>query len=335
MTCASAVLEEVAMIIDAHAHLWVKGYRPHWNEEGMLRRRARVLGKTIEELGPDATARMWSANGDDLIEEMDDAGIDLAVTLRVDYGVVLPGADNDSPVPLAEQHRRHAEWVADHPGRLLLGAGVDPRRPNACDFVRWAVQDLGARILKLYPPAGFYPNDRNVYPLYNVAVELGIPVVYHTGPVAIGPMRSKYAHPLYLEDVAIDFPDLRILAGHCGGPWWRDLLAIARNQPNIYVDTAEWQEDLQQPLAFYGKLREVLNTLGAERVLFASDWHAPRPQFSLTSYVRAFREIPADVRAAGMTFTEVEQAAVLGENALRFFDLSASHIGRAPTGAHH
>jgi uncharacterized protein len=312
------------MIIDAHAHIWVEGFRPRWNEEGMLRGLARRRGKTLTELGEAPAAQLWSADGDDLVQEMDQAGIDLAVTLRVDYGVVLPGAEHDSPVPLEEQHRRHAEWVAKHPGRLLLGVGVDPRRPDAVAFVRRAVRDFRARAIKIYPPAGFYLNDAVTYPLCATAVELGIPVVYHTGPVAVGPMRSKYAHPLHLEDVAIDFPDLKILAGHCGGPWWRDLLAIARHQPNIYVDTAEWQVGLQHPQSFYAKLREVMDSLGAERVLFASDWHAPRPEISLARYVDALQHIPDSVRAAGIDFTDAERKAVLGENAVRFFGLSAA-----------
>lgn len=311
------------MIIDAHAHIWVDGFRPRWNEEGMLDRLARQQGKTGAELGREALARQWSTEGDDLLQEMDGAGIDAAVTLRVDYGAVLPGAENDAPIPLDEQHRRHAAWVAQHPGRLLFGLGVDPRRRNAPDFVRWAVRELGARVLKLYPPAGFYPNDPTVYPLYETALALGIPVNFHTGPVGVRPMRSKYAHPLHLEDVAIDFPDLKILATHCGGPWWRDLLAIAANQPNISVDTALWQSELHTPLAFYGKLRQVMDVLGASRVLFASDWHAPRPEVSLSQFVRAFQETPAEVRATGIDFTEAERRAVLGENAMRFFGLSA------------
>ena len=306
------------MIIDAHAHTWAGGWRPRWNEEGSGRAIARHMGLTSMDPN-EFMATTWDPEGDKLVEEMDRNGVDLTVVLRIDYGVILPGAENDSLVSIEEQCRITAQAVQKHKGRLMWGVCADPRRPGTLKLLDLCLGELGAKRIKLYPPGGFYPNDRAVYPIYEKAVQYGVPVDFHTMAVRVSPMRSKYSHPMYLEDIAIDFPELKILATHAGGPWWwQDMLAIAEGKENIYLDIAGWQPELRyNPLECYRRIREMMDRVGVERLLWATDWAGPNtlPQ---GSWLKAFQEIPDEVKKAGIEFSEAELRAFLGESAAKF-----------------
>ena len=103
------------------------------------------------------------------------------------------------------------------------------------------VAEAGARGLKLYPPAGFYPSDEVCVPLFRVAMEADVPVLAHCGP-ASAPLQSKYAHPLAWDEVAARFPKLKIVLGHGGKieAWAREAVAIAIFKPNISIDISLW-----------------------------------------------------------------------------------------------
>jgi len=264
-------------------------------------------------------ARTDDPHADKLVAEMDKNGVDLSVVLRIDYGVILPGAENDSKVPIEEQYRITAQAVQKHRGRLLWGAGADPRRANYLSLLDLCLRELGAKRIKLYPPGGFYPNDRILYPIYEKAIDYGVPVDFHSMPVRVNPMRSKYSHPIYLEDVAIDFPELKILATHAGGAfWWQDMLAVAEGKENIYLNVAGWQHEHERnPVECYRRIREMMNRVGPDRIMWATDWAGPStlPQ---GSWLRAFQLIPDKVQEAGISFSPKELKAFLGESAAKF-----------------
>lgn len=313
------------MIIDSHVHIWAKGWRPPWNQNRILASVARNRGISMDEAMA-FMERTWDPDGDGLLAEMNLTGVDKALVFRVDYGVVVPG--EVSEVPFEEQNRLTSELVSKHPDRLAWCAGVDPRRPNAASFVKKAITEWGARGLKLYCAGGFYPNDRIVYPIYEVLQEYGVPAMFHVGPNALAPMLSKYTHPLHLEEVSIDFPDLTLHAGHGGVGharhsfgWYQDMLAIAELHGNIVIDTAIWQGMAQRdPQRFYGYLRNAVDVLGADRVMYATDWANPAVP-SNGWFLKMFQEIPEEVKEAGVDFSEDEKRAILGENAARIYKL--------------
>ena len=114
-----------------------------------------------------------------------------------------------------------AGWVAKHPDRFS------------------GVRDLGFVALRVVPWLwGLPPNDRRYYPLYAECVELGVPFctqVGHTGPLR----TSGTGRPIpYLDDVALDFPELTIVAGHIGYPWTEEMVALSRKHPNVHIDTS-------------------------------------------------------------------------------------------------
>jgi uncharacterized protein len=119
---------------------------------------------------------------------------------------------------------------------------VDLRRPvQAVRELRRAVRELGFVAVRVVPWLwGLPPNDRRYYPLYAECIELGVPFctqVGHTGPLR----PSETGRPIpYLDDVALEFPELTIVAGHIGYPWTEEMIALARKYPNVYIDTSAY-----------------------------------------------------------------------------------------------
>ncbi|MGQ0561723.1 MAG: amidohydrolase family protein, partial [Gemmatimonadota bacterium] len=127
----------------------------------------------------------------------------------------------------------------------------------------------GARGLKLYPSYQFfYPNDRTVYPLYELCSSAGIPVLLHIGSSVIPGTRIKYCDPIHLDDVAVDFPGLAIVMAHGGRGFWYDECAfLASHFRNVYVDVAGLVP--HRLLQYFPDLERA-----ADKYVFGSDWPA-------------------------------------------------------------
>ena len=124
---------------------------------------------------------------------------------------------------------------------------------------------------------GWPPNDRRYYPLYADCVELGVPFctqVGHTGPLR----SSETGRPIpYLDDVALDFPDLVIVAGHIGYPWTEEMVALARKYPNVHIDTSAYTVRRYPPeLVRYLRARRA-----RKKVLFGTNWPMIAPEKAL------------------------------------------------------
>ena len=293
------------MIFDAHVHVWGnKTWLPKWSWEMLNRLQAQRYGKSIKEMENFRDSSL-DPDGNIMIDNMNRVGVDRAMICVVDYGLVIKG--EDAGLPIEEINYRHYEIVKQHPDRFCLAIGVDPRRPNATEIIETGVKEWGARALKLYPPAGWYPNDRAVYPLYEKCTDLGIPVNYHTGPMA-SPFRSKYSHPVHFDDVAVDFPDLTLYCTHTGHGSYMEMLAIARSKANIVCDLAGWLSWIRsgESLAFYKTWRYIVNMLGSKRVVFASDTTNLRDDVEYGLWVKALQSIPEEAKRAGVKFTDEE-----------------------------
>ncbi len=162
-----------------------------------------------------------------------------------------------------------AAIVRAHPERLVGVASVDLHRPmDAVRELRRCVRDLGFRALRILPWLwNLPPNDRRYYPLYAECVELGIPFclqVGHTGPLA----PSEPGRPIpYLDEVALDFPELTIVGGHIGYPWTTEMIALATKYPNVYIDTSAYK-----PSRYPRELVEYMRRHGKKKVLFGSNF---------------------------------------------------------------
>jgi predicted TIM-barrel fold metal-dependent hydrolase len=158
-----------------------------------------------------------------------------------------------------------------------------------------------------------------VYAVYEKCVELGIPVNFHTGPMYY-PLRSKYSRPMYLDDVAVDFPELTIHCTHSGALFFMEMVGIAKVRRNIVLDLAAWQRWLRASrptaISFYKIMRFIMDMVGP-RLLFPSDWSGFPDYTPYCHWVNAFAEIPIWVTEAGIEFTKEELEGYLGKNALR------------------
>lgn len=165
---------------------------------------------------------------DTFVDQMKENGVSLAV-LQAEY----------TYGDVALLNRRVGETVKRHPDMLLGFAGVDPLAAHdpVAELDRY-VREWGMKGLNLQPwVQGIYSNDRRLYPLYSYCQHKAIPVTVHASVNFSTNRKIDYSHPLYLEEVACDFPDLTIVANHAGWPWVNEMVAVAWKHPNVYLET--------------------------------------------------------------------------------------------------
>lgn len=203
------------------------------------------------------------------------------------------------------------EVAAANPDVVIPFASVDPARPGAAAEVRRLIRDHGVRGFKFHPNMqAFYPNDAKAYPLYEAIAEAELPALFHTGHSGIGSglpggggVRLKYSNPMYVDDVAADFPEMPIVLAHPSFPWQDEALSIAMHKPEVYIDLSGWS-----PKYFPPQLVQYTNTLLKRQVLFGSDYPMITPDRWLQDFKRL--DIDDDVRPL-----------VLKENAARLLGL--------------
>jgi uncharacterized protein len=162
-----------------------------------------------------------------------------------------------------------AAVVTLRPDRFTGIASANLYRPmEAVRELRRCVRDLGFRGLRVLPWLwNLPPNDRRYYPLYAECVELGVPVclqVGHTGPMC----PSEPGRPIpYVDEVALDFPELTIVGGHIGYPWTVEMIALATKYPNVYIDTSAYKAN-----RYPSELVEYIRRNGRRKVLFGSNY---------------------------------------------------------------
>ena len=262
--------------------------------------------KSMNEATPIYHAYINDPDCQKLINRMVESGVDVTILLIMDN--LHNGLSIERLVRFRE---RCANAVAGHPQRLLALVGVDPRRTEAPSLVRKLITDFKMRGLKWHPAsAEFYPNCPEAYAVLKVADELGVPLLVHTGPLP--EYASKYAHPLNLDDIAHDFPNLKIIAAHLDEGWRRDWMAIAKYKCNIYGDLAIWQiPAASKPHLFRRDLREILDTVGPARLLFVSDGPILEPFVSNRITVETIKTL-TQRGTDGITFSEEEVTGILG-----------------------
>jgi uncharacterized protein len=168
-----------------------------------------------------------------------------------------------------------ASFVRQYPARFVGVASVDLYRPrDAIRELRRCVRELGFRGLRILPWLwDLPPDDRRYYPLYSECIELDIPFclqVGHAGPLC----PSEPGRPIpYLDHVALEFPELTIVAGHIGYPWTAEMISPAHKYQNVYIDTSAYKA-----LRYPPELVEYLRGHGRKKVLFGSNYPWWPPQ---------------------------------------------------------
>lgn len=308
------------MIIDMHCHLWSEDIPSNSWWDSFVQVSSSLSGRPEQKIREKLPGWM-DTTGELIISDMDEAGIDKSVLLPIDYVI---GGGTGNTATLEQQHEMYANAVKKYPDRLITFAGVDPRRPEATKFIQKAVDKWNVKGLKLHPCVGFYPNEACCYRLYEKCLELGLIVTVHTGP-EVYPWYSKYALPIFLDEVANDFPDLPLIICHAGECYWEEAAMITSNKLNVYVDISWWQTVYLNftKKEFYQRLRNLLNVAGSSRVLFGSDWPAMRQVRSLNhaAWTNVIKRAPELSSEIGINFTEEEIDKVLYKNATKLLAL--------------
>lgn len=313
------------MIVDPHFHLLREDFFPDEIWEMLANQMTghvtgdRSTQAQAERFRAEVIPKFWDPDGERLLAKMDDCGIDHCVLLADDFGVHFGGL----PAPLQEQNKWIADVAAKHPGKLIPFCSVDPRRPDTLKILSTCIEEWGMKgVGELHPDTGWAPSGRESYRMLSRIEHWGVPILIHTG-LFFPPLHSKFDHPMHLDDVCSDFPDLKVIAAHSGRLlWWREVAHLAALHPNLYAELAGFQtvafKDLKK---FRAILREFIDICGANKILWATD----DPIYDETgiktkSYLDLFRHLPDD-DSDGITFTTAEVNAILGDNAARVFDL--------------
>ena len=207
-----------------------------------------------------------------------------------------------------------AEICAANDDILIPFASIDPHKGKAgAREARRLVRDFGVKGFKFHPTMqGFFPNDRETaYAMYEAIAEEGAIALFHTGQTGVGSgmhggmgMRLKYSNPIHLDDVAVDFPDMRIVLAHPSFPWTEEGLAVAQHKPNVYFDMSGWS-----PKYFPEIFIKYANSLLKRKMLFGSDWPAITPDRWLADFEKA-------------PFKDEVRPLILKENAMRLLGVT-------------
>jgi len=205
-----------------------------------------------------------------------------------------------------------AAYARDFRDRLLPFGSLDPTTvKDAAASMKRIINDLRLPALKLHPPHQlFYPNQYReglaaLEVIYRLAEQARLPVMIHTGTSVFPGARNKFADPIYVDDVAVDFPDLPIIIAHGGRPLWMDTAVfLVRRHPNVYMDISS--SPPQNLLEYFPRLEDI-----ADKVLWGSDWPGPMVPGMKTNLDR-FCQLPLSAEA---------KRKILYDNAARLFGL--------------
>jgi uncharacterized protein len=299
-------------VYDGHCHVASTDFVPRRFVEDVVANVHRRLAAEGTEVPMSRLVERYLAqhqdhDADRLVAAMDDAGVERAVLLVPDFTLRLA-----SPLSLPEMARRHHEIRLRHPGRFWVFIGVDPRRgAEGVDLLERMVDTYGFEGVKLYPPCGYRPSDRSLYPYYELCAARSLPVFVHTGPTAAG-LDFEPAHPLYVDAAARDFPAVPFVLGH-GGLTHVDVSAyLAAYRRNVYVDIGG--------RVCPRRLRDLFRIGVNHKIIFGPDGPVNQRGGGLGGLVSAATDALAGVG-------RVERSLVLRENLLRILPGGAGHAG--------
>jgi predicted TIM-barrel fold metal-dependent hydrolase len=240
----------------------------------------------------------------DYVAKMDRAGIRRSLLIAVRAGDLRMQGSVEIPYDQVAGH------CAAHPGRFSGLAGIDPfRGMSGLRDLERAVRELGFIGAHLYPHwFGLAPDHALYYPYYAKCCELGVPIMMQVGQNLVYDRRRplpSVGRPICLDQVAIDFPELRLIGIHIGVPWTEEMIAMAWKHENVFIGA-----DAYAPRHWPASLVRYADSYGEDKVLFGTDWPVIDPE-------RALREID------DLGLRAVPRLKLLRDNARRVFRLES------------
>ena len=266
------------MIVDCHTHVGLAGRH--------------VGGAIHEDLMRTWGRPLWHVPLEEHWAAM--RAVDRAIVLAFDaprIGVVVP-------------NEYVAEYVSQHPEKLIGFASVDPHRDRAPALLEDAIRRLGLRGLKIAPIyQHFDPWSVEAYALYEAADALRIPVLWHQGTTFVRDAPLIHARPVLLDEVARRFPNLRMWIAHLGHPWCDELISVIRKHPNLYADMSALTP---RPLQFYFAMASAVEYGVAHKIFFGTDYPFTTVESSLNG-LRGVNQV-----AEGTGFPRIPEEVIEG-----------------------
>ena len=239
----------------------------------------------------------------DYIKKMDQAGIERSLLIAVRAG------DIRVPESFEVPYESVYKVCNKYPDRFSGLAGIDPfRGMQGLRDLENAVNEMGFVGAHLYPHwCELPPNHRKYYPYYAKCSELGIPIMMQVGHNLVYSRKRRLpsvGKPIYLDQVAIDFPELKLIGIHIGIPWTEEMISMCWKHENVFT-----AGDAYAPKYWPESYVHYANSYGQKKVLFGTDWPVIDP-------VRAVEEFNQ------LNFRESASQRILRENALEVFNLS-------------
>ncbi len=267
------------MIVDCHTHL---STREQWGRQ-FVEAVERAYSGTPIDLNS-TPERHWEAS-----EEAD--------------RVIVFGINSDF-LGMNTPNDQIAAYARQHPEKIIGFMSIDPHAPDALDELERAVNELGLKGIKTSPVyQNYHPDDPKLHEIYQRAVKYNLPILTHAAYHCIPPTPMKYANPLLYDDVAIQFPELKIILAHMGLPWAEDAMVMARKHPNVYADISAL------PVRSWWSYHALLTFFESgcfHKLLFGSDF----PFWTVGETSQSLRNLNRIVRNSG--FTQIPEELIEG-----------------------
>ena len=248
---------------------------------------------------------------DGLVAEMADAGIVKSILLIADFTYAL----KDCVLTIEESFHKHREVLARHPGKFEVFGGVDPRwgKDGLALFER-SLTEFGFRGLKLYPPCGFSPSDRTLFPYYELCAHYHVPVLLHIGPTS-PVLDFTFSSPFLLDEAARLFPSVNFILAHGAVSFVEECTMMCRFRPNVYLDISGFEATLgYDPSA--GAIKAITSLGLNHKVLFGTDF----PVFRLQGEQKSFVETLMAEDGPLSDLNEREKLLIFNRNAQRLLE---------------
>lgn len=321
MTIVTFLKMEVIMIVDVHYHYLPTLGPPEMKNmltsmvSGLYLTISKKMGRPInlETFTRELDEKVPDPNGEKVIQNMEENGIDFCVLLNVD----MP----DMPEEMIQEFNKNIGRLAqDNPNKMMAFAGIDPRRSNSTDLLKQCFEEFGCKGLKYHPDIGYDPSSPESLKLLEVLHDNNGILLTHTSPLP-GSM-AKFAEADLLSDVVFNFPDLPIIAAHMGYINWRPWASLANYSPNLYGDLAIWDEKaIGNYNYFCRELRDIIDAVGVEKIMFGTDDPFNLILRSTKEYIQLIKDLP-EKSPEGIQFSNNEVDAILGGNAVKLLNLN-------------
>lgn len=246
--------------------------------------------------------KVWEKEGMSFLDIVNGDIDEYLKSQSVDYAV---GLAEISPITTGIIGNEEVIEICKQNKRLIPGGNINPYMVRSIRDEVKRLHRMGVRVIKLYPTYQyFYPNESFLYPLYEIAQELEMPVMVHTGSSVFKGARIKYGDPIYLDDVAVDFPDLKILLVHGGRGFFYDrAFFLAKLHKNVYLEISGLPPE--NLLRYFPDLEKI-----SDKIIFGSDFPSTG---NVKKNIDKIRNLPISVES---------KKKILGENAKKILKLN-------------